>query len=175
MSSELDTFARGVTIGCAALNRSSIIASDRGAMDSNPSPSAAIGLAKRRWGLSPTGDHAPRGLQSPAEGSATRFTRLNAAIAFSAALAILVALFQLHSQYSGVRIDNTQVAGTPITIYRPASGGAAPVVVLAHGFAGSGRLMQSYALTLARNGYIAATFDFPRPWTQRPAAYRRHH
>ena len=90
-----------------------------------------------------------------------RFWSLNAAIAFVAAIAILTALLQLHGQYEGVRISKTQVKGAPTTIYRPASDAPAPVVVIAHGFAGSGRLMQSYALTLARNGYIAATFDFP--------------
>ena len=82
-------------------------------------------------------------------------------IALVIALAILTALVQLHSQYAGVRISTMVVGGAPTTIYRPSTGAAAPVVVVAHGFAGSGRLMQSFALTLARNGYIAATFDFP--------------
>lgn len=36
-----------------------------------------------------------------------------------------------------------------------------PRVIIAHGFAGSQQLMQPYAVTLARNGYIAVTFDFP--------------
>ena len=82
-------------------------------------------------------------------------------VALAAVVAILTALVQLHSQYEGVAISSLQVGGAPVSLYRPASGGSAPVVVIAHGFAGSGRLMQSFALTLARNGYIAATFDFP--------------
>ena len=32
--------------------------------------------------------------------------------------------------------------------------------MIAHGFAGSQQLMQPFAETLARNGYIAVTFDF---------------
>lgn len=36
-----------------------------------------------------------------------------------------------------------------------------PLAIIAHGFAGSKQLMQPYAVTLARNGYIAVTFDFP--------------
>jgi pimeloyl-ACP methyl ester carboxylesterase len=36
-----------------------------------------------------------------------------------------------------------------------------PLAIIAHGFAGSQQLMQPYAVTLARNGYIAVTFDFP--------------
>jgi hypothetical protein len=35
-----------------------------------------------------------------------------------------------------------------------------PVVVISHGFAGSQQLMQSFAFTLARNGYLAVTFDY---------------
>ncbi len=35
------------------------------------------------------------------------------------------------------------------------------MVVVAHGFAGSQQLMLPFAVTLARNGYIAVTFDFP--------------
>ncbi len=98
---------------------------------------------------------------SRAERFAFPLSPVNAVIAVLAALAILTALLELHGQYQGVRIEETNVDGAPTTIYRPASDAAAPVVVIAHGFAGSGRLMQSYALTLARNGYIAATFDFP--------------
>jgi Serine aminopeptidase, S33 len=35
------------------------------------------------------------------------------------------------------------------------------MVVIAHGFAGSQQLMQPFAVSLARNGYVAVTFDFP--------------
>ena len=50
--------------------------------------------------------------------------------------------------------------GIPATVFRPASGPAGPAVVIAHGFAGSQQLMRSFATTLARNGYVAVTFDF---------------
>lgn len=49
----------------------------------------------------------------------------------------------------------------PVTVFKPATDAAAPVVVIAHGFAGSQQLMQPFAVTLARNGYVAVTFDFP--------------
>ena len=52
------------------------------------------------------------------------------------------------------------VDGIPATVFRPASGPPGPVVVIAHGFAGSQQLMRSFAATLARNGYVAVTFDF---------------
>ena len=51
-------------------------------------------------------------------------------------------------------------AQTPVTVFRQPSATRAPVVVIAHGFAGSQQLMQPFAQTLARNGYIAVTFDF---------------
>ena len=78
-----------------------------------------------------------------------------------AGAAALHALSRLHANSAGVAIENRQLGGTPLTIYRPASGPAGPVIVIAHGFAGSGKLMQSFALMFARNGYVAATFDFP--------------
>ncbi len=77
-----------------------------------------------------------------------------------AALAILVGLFQLRQTSEGLSITKTIVGETPVTIFRPQSAGPAAVVVIAHGFAGSQQLMQPFAETLARNGYIAVTFDF---------------
>ncbi|WP_295408755.1 alpha/beta fold hydrolase [uncultured Thiocystis sp.] len=82
-------------------------------------------------------------------------------VALASTLAIAVALWQLTAASAGLRIVETQVGGVPITLYRPASDARAPSVVIAHGFAGSRQLMQPYAITLARNGYLAVTFDFP--------------
>lgn len=78
-----------------------------------------------------------------------------------AALAILVGLFQLHQTSKDLNITKTVVGETPVTIFRPQSAGPAAVVVIAHGFAGSQQLMLPFALTLARNGYLVLTFDFP--------------
>ncbi len=54
-----------------------------------------------------------------------------------------------------------EIGSIPARIYRPTAPRLGPVIVIAHGFAGSEQLMQSFALTFARNGYIAVTFDFP--------------
>ncbi len=83
------------------------------------------------------------------------------ACALVAVAAIGCALSHLGHAGDGTVVSTTRVGTTPATVYHPAQGGAHPVVVIAHGFAGSQQLMQSYALTLARNGYIAVTFDFP--------------
>ena len=81
-------------------------------------------------------------------------------------LAVPVALFcigaglwQLESTTAGLSISSTYVGETPVTVFRPESAAPAPVVVIAHGFAGSQQLMQPFAATLARNGFIAVTFD----------------
>lgn len=84
-------------------------------------------------------------------------------VALLAAAAIAVALFNLRAGLEGVSRTDVMVGGdTPATVYRAARSGAAPapVVVIAHGFAGSRALMESFALTLARSGMIAVSFDF---------------
>ncbi len=79
-----------------------------------------------------------------------------------AVVAIGVAVRQLEASTDGLAISMQRLGITPITVFRPApSAGRAPVVLIAHGFAGSQQLMQPFALTLARNGFVAITFDFP--------------
>lgn len=79
-----------------------------------------------------------------------------------AALAMIaMALWHLRGATEGLSIETVSIEGTPATIFRAASGPPGPVVVIAHGFAGSQQLMLPFATTLARNGYVAVTFDFP--------------
>lgn len=75
--------------------------------------------------------------------------------------ALAAGLGQLGAATQGIAVTKERDAGVPMTLYRPLDASSAPVVVIAHGFAGSQQLMQAYAVTLARNGYIAVTFDFP--------------
>jgi len=65
----------------------------------------------------------------------------------------------LYNASAGLIVTDLRVGETPVTVFRPSSGGDAPVVVIAHGFSGSQQLMQPFAVTLARNGYLAVTFD----------------
>ncbi|MBR1088420.1 alpha/beta fold hydrolase [Bradyrhizobium manausense] len=81
-------------------------------------------------------------------------------VGFLATMAILIGLFELHEGSRDLNITRTFVGETPVTIFRPQSAAPTPVIVIAHGFAGSQQLMQPFAETLARNGYIAVTFDF---------------
>lgn len=81
-------------------------------------------------------------------------------VAVVAIAAITSSVWQLQRAQDGLVITDGYVGETPIRIFRPAAGGKAPVVVIAHGFAGSQQLMQPFAQTLAKNGYVAVTFDF---------------
>jgi dienelactone hydrolase len=79
-----------------------------------------------------------------------------------ALLATAIAVWQLERTAQGVAIQPQRLGGTPVTVFRPTAATAnAPVVLVAHGFAGSQQLMHPFALTLARNGFVAITFDFP--------------
>ncbi len=78
-----------------------------------------------------------------------------------ASLTSTIALIHLIDATNGLDIVHTEVDEIPVTIFRPENGTKLPTVVIAHGFAGSQQLMQPFALTLAHNGYLAMTFDFP--------------
>ena len=82
-------------------------------------------------------------------------------VALAALVCIAIAVWHLQAATEGLSIQAAQAGSIPLTVFRPAAPGRAPVVVIAHGFAGSRQLMQPFALTLARAGYIAVTFDFP--------------
>ena len=70
----------------------------------------------------------------------------------------LPALFGLRS--TAVATEHVQIDGVPITVMRPAADGDRPVVVIAHGFAGSAVIMGALAEQIAQAGAIAVTFDF---------------
>lgn len=89
-----------------------------------------------------------------------------------ALIACSVSIWSLEEGRNGLAIGPFPIIdGPPATIYEPPGQGSAPVVVIAHGFAGSRQLMQSYALTLAHAGYLVVSYDLmghgrnPRPMT----------
>lgn len=84
----------------------------------------------------------------------------NLILAVLSLLAIAIAGWNVASTTSGLDVTRETVGPTPVTIFRKPDVASAPVVVIAHGFAGSQQLMQPFAVTLAKNGYIAVTFDF---------------
>jgi dienelactone hydrolase len=94
--------------------------------------------------------------------SLPRATAWTFVVALLALGAITAAVWRLEGATQGVSVTRTAVGTTPVTIFRPVGTGvSAPLVVIAHGFAGSQQLMHPLAVTLGRNGYAAVTFDFP--------------
>ncbi len=98
--------------------------------------------------------------------------QVRAAVAILAMLAILLSVWQLEAGRQGLSITPFAVPdGPPATLTLAPGDAPAPVVVVAHGFAGSRQLMEPFALALARAGYIVVSFDFmghgrnPRPMT----------
>ncbi|MBC7676510.1 MAG: alpha/beta fold hydrolase, partial [Rhodoferax sp.] len=78
------------------------------------------------------------------------------------ALALIIAvwsIWNLQSARSGLEITPLTIGTTPATVTRLPGTTSAPVVVIAHGFAGSRQLMEGFALTLARAGYIVVSYD----------------
>lgn len=78
---------------------------------------------------------------------------------------LVVALLLLAPTARGVDVTDgiTVDASLPVTVYVPR--GAAPIsapgVVVAHGFAGSARLMHSWSLALAHAGFVVVAPDLP--------------
>jgi len=79
-----------------------------------------------------------------------------------AVAAIGLAALVLRAADAGLTVERMAVGQTPVTVTKRADAGpaSAPAVVIAHGFAGSRPLMQSFVRGLAQAGYIAVSFDF---------------
>lgn len=71
----------------------------------------------------------------------------------------MISLLMLETARSGVSVSQFNVGQTPVTEYANAEQ-SGPIVVIAHGFAGSQQMMQGYALPLAHAGYRVFAFDF---------------
>ncbi len=93
-------------------------------------------------------------------------------IAIAAGLSLLVlAIWQLLTAVQGLEITTLHSTDPPLTIIAPEgeSQGDQPLVLVAHGLAGSTVIMRGFGLTLAHAGYTAVLWDFdghgtnPRP------------
>ena len=81
-------------------------------------------------------------------------------VALVALMLIAIGVWQLEAQRSGLTVETTSVGTTPVTIYAPHDAEPLPLVVVAHGFAGSRPLMEAYSLAIAQAGYLVLAFDF---------------
>jgi dienelactone hydrolase len=82
-------------------------------------------------------------------------------VACLAVAGLCLAIVAMERQRAGVdTVPLVVPGGPPVTLYLRAHDSApAPVVVVSHGFAGSRQLMEPFALTLARAGFVVASFD----------------
>jgi hypothetical protein len=72
---------------------------------------------------------------------------------------LILSIWQLEADRDGLVVDPLPGA-VPATVFRAEGAGPAPVVVIAHGFAGSSPLMDAFSIALAQAGYVAVSFDF---------------
>lgn len=77
-----------------------------------------------------------------------------------ALILIVLSVFMLERARAGLEISSFNVGTTPVTLYQAPGQTSGPVVVVAHGFAGSRQIMQAYSLRLAQAGYRVLAFDF---------------
>ena len=77
-------------------------------------------------------------------------------------LLILVSVWQIGSAARGLEIVSLRSTDPPLVIITPADApdGRRPLVLVAHGLAGSTVVMRGFGLTLAHAGYTAVLWDF---------------
>jgi dienelactone hydrolase len=89
--------------------------------------------------------------------------RLPVVLALAALLAAALGAVLLAGAGHGLRRDHAVVDGVPLDEVHPAGlapGERRPGVVVAHGFAGSARLMAPFGDSLAARGYVVVLLDF---------------
>jgi pimeloyl-ACP methyl ester carboxylesterase len=74
-------------------------------------------------------------------------------------LLVVVGLLLIVRADDGLVRERKVVAGLPVTTLQPDAAGTAPAVIISHGFAASGRLMDGLAIALARDGWLAVVPD----------------
>lgn len=100
-------------------------------------------------------------LTTPQRPRVMRWRLIDVLIAGVAVILILVGVLRLSAADTGLTREAVELPEAPLTVARPAYARQAPTVVIAHGFSGSRQMMQPFAMTLARNGYVTINFDFP--------------
>ncbi|WP_333833076.1 alpha/beta hydrolase [Rubrimonas sp.] len=86
--------------------------------------------------------------------------RLAPILVLAAALALgALALLRLNAGAEGLSVARVAVEGTPATLHWRDGAPPGPAVLIAHGFSGSARLMEAFALDLAQAGYLAVSYD----------------
>jgi dienelactone hydrolase len=98
---------------------------------------------------------------NPTQSRPRRWRLLDVLIAVAAVGLMAAGLLWLSGSNRGLVDSEVKLEQAPVTVYSPLDAEHAPVAVIAHGFSGSRQMMQPFATTLARNGYVTVSFDFP--------------
>ncbi len=77
-------------------------------------------------------------------------------------LLVLVSFWEIRRAENGLIITRLSSINPPVTLITPDGEHIAerPIVLIGHGFAGSGVIMRGFALTLAHAGYNVVLWDF---------------
>ena len=75
---------------------------------------------------------------------------------------VLWSVWQIQRAAQGLKTVRASSAGVPMVFLGPrqAMDGSRPLVLVGHGFAGSGTVMRGFAYTFAHAGYVVALWDF---------------
>jgi len=75
---------------------------------------------------------------------------------------VLLAFWQIRAPERGLKSVRASAGGVPMLFMGPvgAMDGSRPLVLVGHGFAGSGTIMRGFGYTLAHAGYVVALWDF---------------
>jgi dienelactone hydrolase len=75
---------------------------------------------------------------------------------------VFLSLWQIQSATRGLKVVHASAGGVPMVFIGPSQAidGSRPLVLVAHGFAGSGTVMRGFAYTFAHAGYVVALWDF---------------
>lgn len=91
-----------------------------------------------------------------------RLNKIQLTVILIAGGLLLLSLVKINQAQQGLIIEEGKLDGLPfqITYSQEINKGKRPIVLVAHGLAGSGLIMRGFALTLAHAGYVAVTWDF---------------
>ena len=85
---------------------------------------------------------------------------LAAIVAVTGLLAMGLAAGMIWRNEAELSCESLSANGVPVEFRRPVGDGPLPVVILAHGYAGSAKIMGPLSRTFARAGYAVASLDF---------------
>ena len=85
---------------------------------------------------------------------------LTVVTAVAGVVAMALAVWMICRSEAGLSYERLSANGVPVEFRRPVGEESLPVIVLAHGFAGSAKIMRPLSRSFARAGYAVASIEF---------------